>query len=64
MLVPHLLAFASASFVYVAMADLIPQMHRVIDEMSAAGLRHVRTIDEWPPDDRQPTCFLALFVKP
>lgn len=25
---PHFLAFASASFVYVAMADLIPEMHR------------------------------------
>ncbi len=28
MLAPHFLAFASASFVYVAMADLIPEMHR------------------------------------
>jgi zinc and cadmium transporter len=28
MLSPHFLAFASASFVYVAMADLMPEMHR------------------------------------
>jgi ubiquinone/menaquinone biosynthesis C-methylase UbiE len=36
----------------------------VIDEMRAAGLRHVRTIDKWPPNDKQPTYFLALFTKP
>jgi zinc and cadmium transporter len=28
MLSPHVLAFASASFVYVAMTDLMPEMHR------------------------------------
>ena len=36
----------------------------VIEEMSAAGFRHGRTIDKWPPDDKQPTYFLALFTKP
>ena len=33
----------------------------VIDEMRAAGLIHVRTIDQWPPDDKEPTYFLTLF---
>jgi ubiquinone/menaquinone biosynthesis C-methylase UbiE len=36
----------------------------VIDEMSAAGLVHVRTIDKWPPGDKDPAAFLALFRKP
>jgi zinc and cadmium transporter len=35
MLAPHFLAFASASFVYVAMADLIPEMHRGSIHVSA-----------------------------
>jgi zinc transporter ZupT len=34
-LAPHFLAFASASFVYVAMADLIPEMHRGSIHVSA-----------------------------
>ena len=33
----------------------------VIDEMRAAGLVHVRTIDQRPPDDKEPTYFLTLF---
>lgn len=34
MLAPHFLAFASASFVYVAMVDLIPEMHHGIIHIS------------------------------
>ena len=36
----------------------------VIDEMKAAALIHVRTIDKWPPGDKNPAAFLALFRKP
>jgi zinc and cadmium transporter len=32
---PHFLAFASASFVYVAMADLMPEMHRGAIDVAA-----------------------------
>jgi SAM-dependent methyltransferase len=35
----------------------------VIDEMSAAGFVHVRTIQGWPPGDTYPAVFLALFEK-
>jgi SAM-dependent methyltransferase len=35
----------------------------VIDEIKAAGLTHVRTIEKWPPRDKAPG-FLILFVKP
>ena len=35
----------------------------VIEEMTAAGFTHVRTIDAWPPGDKRPTFFLALFQK-
>ena len=34
----------------------------VIEEMTAAGFTHVRTIDKWPPDDKGPG-FLTLFRK-
>ena len=35
----------------------------VIDELKAAGFTHVRTLDKWPPDDKNPL-FLVLFTKP
>jgi len=35
----------------------------VINEMKAAGLTHVRTIEKWPPGDHAPG-FLILFEKP
>ncbi len=35
----------------------------VIDELTAAGFVHVRTIQGWPPGDTYPTVFLALFEK-
>lgn len=35
----------------------------VIDELTAAGFVHVRTIQGWPPGDKYPTVFLALFEK-
>jgi SAM-dependent methyltransferase len=35
----------------------------VIDELTAAGFVHVRTIEGWPPGDKYPTVFLALFEK-
>ena len=35
----------------------------VINEIKAAGLNHVRTIEKWPPGDRAPG-FLILFEKP
>lgn len=37
----------------------------VIDEMKAAGFTHVRTIDRWPPEDKdtRSTVFLTLFSK-
>ncbi|MGH9219189.1 MAG: class I SAM-dependent methyltransferase [Vicinamibacterales bacterium] len=35
----------------------------VIEEVTAAGFTHVRTIDAWPPGDKQPTLHLTLFRK-
>jgi SAM-dependent methyltransferase len=35
----------------------------VAQELTAAGLTHVKTIDGWPPGDECKTCFLALFKK-
>jgi predicted methyltransferase len=35
----------------------------VVEELKAAGLTHVRTIDAWPPGDKRPTLFLVLFEK-
>ena len=35
----------------------------VIEEMTAAGFAHVRTIDAWPPGDKNPAGFLTLFRK-
>ena len=35
----------------------------VIDEIKAAGFTHVRTIDNWPPGDKQATFHLTLFTK-
>ena len=35
----------------------------VSDELTAAGFVHVRTIQGWPPGDKYPTVFLALFEK-
>lgn len=35
----------------------------VIEEMLAAGFTHVRTIDAWPPGDKNPVYFLVLFQK-
>ena len=36
----------------------------VIAEVSASGLTQVRTIDKWPPGDKNPAGFLVLFRKP
>lgn len=36
----------------------------VVAEMKTAGLAHVRTIDKWPPGDKDPVYFLTLFTKP
>jgi SAM-dependent methyltransferase len=35
----------------------------VTDELVAAGVTHVRTIDGWPPGDACKTCYLVLFRK-
>jgi len=35
----------------------------VIDELTAAGFVHVRTIQGWPLGDKYPTVFLVLFEK-
>ncbi len=35
----------------------------VIEEMKAAGFTHVRTIDSWPPDRKDGSVFLTLFMK-
>jgi 2-polyprenyl-3-methyl-5-hydroxy-6-metoxy-1,4-benzoquinol methylase len=35
----------------------------VVDEVTAAGFTHVRTIDAWPPGDKNPIGFLTLFRK-
>jgi hypothetical protein len=36
----------------------------VLTEVSASGLEHVKTIDSWPPSDKDPTYFMVLFRKP
>jgi len=36
----------------------------VISELAASGLAHAKTIDAWPPGDKDPTYFLVLFRKP
>lgn len=36
----------------------------LIEEISAAGLKHASTIDQWPPGDKNPTYFLTLFLRP
>ena len=36
----------------------------VVAEIQDAGLRHERTIEKWPPGDKNPAGFLTLFVKP
>jgi SAM-dependent methyltransferase len=36
----------------------------VVDELHAAGLTHVTTILNWPPDSNPAEYFLVLFVKP
>jgi zinc and cadmium transporter len=33
---PYVLAFAAASFIYIAVADLIPGLHRAMDSRSTA----------------------------
>lgn len=35
----------------------------VVEEMTAAGFTHVRTIEGWPPEDKRPAQFLTLFRK-
>ncbi len=35
----------------------------VVDELTAAGFVHVRTIEGWPPGGRFPSVFLVLFEK-
>lgn len=35
----------------------------VIEEVTAAGFTHERTIDAWPPGDQRPTLHLTLFRK-
>jgi ubiquinone/menaquinone biosynthesis C-methylase UbiE len=35
----------------------------VIEEVTAAGFKHVRTIDAWPPGDKNPVGHLTLFLK-
>jgi SAM-dependent methyltransferase len=40
---------------------ITPQL--VIDELKAAGLTHLRTIEGWPPGDKQGRFFLVLFRK-
>jgi ubiquinone/menaquinone biosynthesis C-methylase UbiE len=35
----------------------------VIEEMKAAGFTHVRTIDSWPPGEKNQNVFLTLFTK-
>lgn len=34
----------------------------IVEELTAAGFTHVRTLDKWPPDDKYPL-FLVLFTK-
>jgi ubiquinone/menaquinone biosynthesis C-methylase UbiE len=35
----------------------------VSSELTAAGFTHIKTVDRWPPDDKNPL-FLVLFLKP
>jgi SAM-dependent methyltransferase len=35
----------------------------VVDELTAAGFAHLRTMQGWPPGGTYPTVFLALFEK-
>ena len=35
----------------------------VLSELTAAGFTHTKTVDRWPPDDKNPL-FLTLFRKP
>jgi SAM-dependent methyltransferase len=35
----------------------------VVDELTAVGFVHLRTIQGWPPGDKYPTVFLVLFEK-
>jgi hypothetical protein len=35
----------------------------LIEELTAAGFTHVRTIDNWPPGDKNPIGHLTLFRK-
>lgn len=35
----------------------------VIEELTAAGFVHVRTVDAWPPGEKAPAPFLTLFEK-
>jgi SAM-dependent methyltransferase len=35
----------------------------VISEVSARGFAHIKTIDAWPPGDKDPSYFLVLFRK-
>jgi ubiquinone/menaquinone biosynthesis C-methylase UbiE len=35
----------------------------VMSELTDSGLAHAKTIDSWPPGDRNPTYFLVLFRK-
>lgn len=36
----------------------------VVTEVTRAGLRHVRTMSRWPPDDDRNRLFLVMFEKP
>jgi SAM-dependent methyltransferase len=38
-------------------------VHVVVEELTAVGFAHVRTIQGWPPGGQYPTVFLALFEK-
>jgi ubiquinone/menaquinone biosynthesis C-methylase UbiE len=35
----------------------------VIEELTAAGFKYVRTIEKWPPGDKRPGLYLTLFTK-
>lgn len=35
----------------------------VVEELTAAGFTHIRTIEAWPPGDKNPAGFLVLFRK-
>lgn len=36
----------------------------VVDELRAAGVTHVRTVDKWPPSEKGQWFHLSLFTKP